>query len=77
MQETTALEFKSGLKLNNDKRVKTNIYELGGGRNFANLLEAALTGGNLVHTSVVIVVDLSKPGNSIESLLFWLNTVRE
>ena len=42
MGETTALEFKSGLKMYNDKKVKTNVYELGGGRNFANLLESAL-----------------------------------
>mmetsp|Transcript_113 Transcript_113/g.230 ORF Transcript_113/g.230 Transcript_113/m.230 type:complete len:222 (+) Transcript_113:132-797(+) len=75
--ETTALEFKSGLKLNNDKKVKTNVYELGGGRNFANLLEAALSGGNLASTTVCIVLDLTKPGNVIDSVLFWLKSVRE
>lgn len=77
LQETTALEFKSGLKLHNDKRVKTNVYELGGGRNFAGLLEAALSGGNLLHTTICIVVDLTKPGNSMDTLLFWLEAVRE
>ena len=77
MTETTALEYKSGLKLSGDKRVKTNIYELGGGRNFANLLEAALLGGNIANTTVCIVVDLTKPGNTVESALFWLNAVRE
>ena len=75
--ETTALEFKSGLKLFNDKKVKTNVYELGGGRNFANLLEAALQGGSLANTTVCIVLDLTKPGNTIESCMFWLNCVRE
>ena len=77
LPETTALEFRSGLKLHNDKRVKTNIYELGGGRNFASLLAAAFTDGNLANTSICIVVDLTKPGNYIDSLIFWLNTVRE
>ena len=77
MVETTALEFKSGQKLYNDKRVKINIYELGGGRNFASLLEAAFAGGNLDNTKVCIVVDLTKPGNSIESVLFWLDAVRQ
>ena len=77
MVETTALEFSSGLKLSGDKRVKTNIYELGGGRNFANLLEAALIGGNVAHTTVCIVLDLTKPGNTIDSCLFWINAIKE
>ena len=77
ISETIALEFKSGLKLHNDKRVKTNVYELGGGRNFANLLEAAFSGGNIANTTVCIVLDLTKPGNLIESAVFWLNAVRE
>ena len=77
MGETTALEFKSGTKLYNDRKVKTNVYELGGGRNFANLLEAALSGSNIANTTVCIVVDLTKPGNTIESALFWLNAIRE
>jgi hypothetical protein len=53
------------------------VYELGGGRNFANLLEAALVGGNVASTTVCIVLDLTKPGNTIESLLFWINAIRE
>lgn len=77
MGETTALEFNSGLKLSNDRRVKTNVYELGGGRNFANLLEAALSEGNVANTTVCIVIDLTKPGNTIESCLFWINAIRE
>lgn len=77
MPETTALEFKNGMKLSGDKRVKTNIYELGGGRNYAGLLEAAFSGGNIANTTVCIVVDLSKPGNTIDSALFWLNSIRE
>jgi len=53
------------------------VYELGGGRNFANLLEAALVGGNVASTTVCIVLDLTKPGNTVESLLFWINAIRE
>ena len=76
--ETTAMEYRSGTKISkDDKRVKINAYELGGGRSFANLLESAMVGGNIQQTVVVIVIDLSKPGNAIDSLLFWLNAVRE
>ena len=46
--ETTAMEYRSGTKMSkDDKRVKVNCYELGGGRSFANLLESAMVGGNL------------------------------
>jgi hypothetical protein len=31
----------------------------------------------ITNTCIVIAVDLSKPGNAIDSLLFWLNSVRE
>ena len=41
------------------------------------MLGAALNAGNIGSAAVCIVVDLSKPGNTIDSLLFWLNAVRE
>ena len=77
MPETTALDFKYGTKLREDKKVKVNVYELGGGRVLANMLGAALNANSIGSTTVVITIDLSKPGNSIDSLLFWLNAVRE
>ena len=77
MTETTALDFKYGTKLREDKKVKVNVYELGGGRILANMLGAALNPGNIAQTTVVIAIDLSKPGNSVDSLLFWLNAIRE
>jgi hypothetical protein len=38
MPPTTALEFKSCSKQRDDKQVKVNVYELGGGRVLSNLL---------------------------------------
>ena len=78
LPETTAMEFRSSEKKNkDDKKVKVNCYELGGGRAFSNLLESAIVGGSIHQTTVVIVIDLSKPGNAIDNLLYWLNSVRE
>ena len=78
MPETTAMNYTSGVKVSkDDKKVKVNMYELGGGRSFATLLESAMSGGSIQQTTVVIVIDLSKPGNAIGNLLFWLNAVRE
>jgi len=59
-------------------KVRVNCYELGGGRILANMLQAPLMFKNLNKiASICIVIDMSKPGNCIDSLLFWLNTVRE
>ena len=77
MDETTAISYKHGKKIREDRTQKVNVYELGGGRIQANMLAASLTTNNIENTTICIVVDLTKPGNSIDSLLFWLNTVRE
>ena len=49
MPETTAMNYSSGIKLSSkdDKKVKVNVYELGGGRSFANLLESAMVGESI------------------------------
>ena len=48
MPETTAMNYSSGNKTNkDDKKVRVNVYELGGGRSFANLLESAMVGGSI------------------------------
>lgn len=77
MIPTTALDFKSGSKQRDDKSVKVNVYELGGGRVLANLLSTVFVGNIIDSITIVLCIDLSKPGNSIEDLLFWLKTIRD
>jgi hypothetical protein len=43
----------------------------------ASLLEAPLNAFSIANTAVCIVIDLSIPGNVIDSLLYWLNVIRE
>jgi len=79
MKETTALDFRYGTRIKDEKKQKLNIYELGGGRTLASLLQAplnshALASGNMI---VCIVIDLANPGASVDNLLFWIATVRE
>ena len=74
---TVALDYRHGIKQREEKKVKVNVYELGGGRNNAHMLGAALNERSIANTTVVITVDLSSPGNSVSSLLYWLNSVRE
>lgn len=77
MPQTTALEFKSGSKQKDDKSVKVNVYELGGGRVLSNLLSTVFVGNSIDSITIVLALDLSKPGNSIENLLFWLQTIKQ
>jgi len=78
VKETAALDFKYGSKKIDDKKVRIHSYELGGGRVLASMLQAAINANSLERIgSICIVLDLSKPGNCVESLLFWLSSVRE
>ena len=79
MKETTALDFRYGTRVKEEKKSRLNIYELGGGRTLASLLQAplnsyALASGDII---VCIVIDLANPGASVDTLLFWLATIRE
>ncbi len=38
MKETTALDFRYGTRIKDEKKQKLNIYELGGGRTLSSLL---------------------------------------
>jgi len=77
MKETTALDFRYGTRIKDDKKQKVNIYELGGGRVLSNLLHAPLAPFNIPNSAVCIVLDLSQPGGTIDSLLYWLAVVKE
>ena len=50
---------------------------LGGGRILSNLLQAPINAFNIPSTAICITIDLSTPGNSIDSLLYWLNVAKE
>jgi len=76
--ETVALDFKYATKKLDDLTVKVNSYELGGGQILASMLQASINVQNISKVGAVcIVLDLTKPGNCVESLLFWLSAVRE
>lgn len=73
-----ALQYKFGNSTFEDYKTKVITYELGGGRVLSNLLQSPLSVNNLINVaSICIVIDLSKPGNCIESLLFWITEVKK
>ena len=74
---TVALEYRYAAKHVQDKKVTVNAYELGGGRMISSMIGACMSAETLPDTCVCICVDLSKAGNCIESLLFWMQALRE
>lgn len=78
IKETVALEYRNGSRKLDDQKIKVNCYELGGGRILSNILQAPLTGKNIPEiASLCICIDLSKPGNIVDSLLFWIAAAKE
>ena len=75
VKETTALDFRFGNKKREEQKARIQSYELGGGRVLASMLGATLRNIDSIG-SICIVLDLSKPGNVIDSLIFWLKAVR-
>jgi hypothetical protein len=43
----------------------------------SNLLSTVFVGNSIDNIIIVICIDLSKPGNSIDNLAFWLKAVRD
>jgi len=59
-----------------EKKV-SHIWELGGGEDQADLIDAVVTPENLRNNFVaVIVVDLSKPGSVLATVTFWIERLR-
>ncbi|CAG9325893.1 unnamed protein product [Blepharisma stoltei] len=75
---TVALEYsyaRAPLGINSTRDLGY-IYELGGGRLLANLVSVPMTAETLSELMIVIVIDLSHPYKVIDSLLYWLQVVR-
>ena len=58
IEVTTALDFKYGTKMKEEKKIKVNVYELGGGRTLSHMLSTALNERSIASTTVCITIDL-------------------
>lgn len=78
VKPTMGLDYVFGRKISGagqDKHV-AHIWELGGGEDQANLMDAVITPENLRNFVAVVVVDLSKPSTVLDSLVFWMDRLR-
>jgi dynein light intermediate chain 2 len=74
---TYAMEYSFAKRTTHNRKEVVHMYELGGGRQLADLLAAPLTRESYRNIVYVIVVDLSKPSTLMDSLHFWINAIRD
>lgn len=74
---TVALEYTYGRRSNTASTVKdiAHLWELGGGSHLSELLSVPITKQRVPHAVVCVVVDMSKPGSAIDTLLKWLGMI--
>ena len=77
VKETMGLDYVFGRKTAGQDKTVAHIWELGGGEDQANLMDAVITPEHLRCFVAVIVVDLSKPATVLDSLAFWMDRLRQ
>ncbi|ELU13557.1 hypothetical protein CAPTEDRAFT_165957 [Capitella teleta] len=75
---TTALEYTFGRRAKGHNLGKdlAHIYELGGGTWLSKLADIVISPSSLLHSSLALVLDLSKPEALWHTLETWLNHLR-
>lgn len=74
---TIALEYNFARKTSNNSKSVANLWEIGGDLVEPKLMEIGITLRTLPTAVVVIVVDLSKPHNILNSVLRSISAVKE
>jgi len=74
---TTALEYTFGRKATGNIKSTAHIWELGGGLRLRSMLPVVIKPSNMTNLRVVIVLDLSQPGDVIPLLEAWLKLIRQ
>jgi len=74
---TYAMEYSFVKRTTNNRKEVVHFYELGGGKELAELVSVPLTKETYKNIVYIISVDLSEPSTLMESLEYWLRKVRE
>ncbi len=74
---TYAMEYSFVKRTTNNRKEVIHFYELGGGKELSNLASVPLTQEALKSIVYIVLVDLSDPSNLMDSLEYWLRTVRQ
>lgn len=74
---TIALEYNFARKTTNNSKTVANLWEIGGDLVEPKLMEIGITLRNLSSSVVIVVCDLSKPHNILNSVLRSISAVKE
>lgn len=74
---TIAIDYNFARRVNNNVKQIANIWELGGDLIEPKLFEIGLNKSNIITTTVVLCVDLSKPQNILNSFLKNIKLLQE
>jgi len=77
-KQTLALEYTFGRKTNQNLiKDVCHLWELGGGTLYTNLIETPLSANKLPDTTIVVLIDLSKPERIWNTLTTLISSVKE
>jgi len=76
---TTALEYRFARRSTGTNNATTvaNIWELGGGTQLSDLLKVVVLPERISRCVVGITLDMSSPGEALETLTYWLAALRK
>ena len=77
-KETMGLDYVFARRTSTGAQEKqvAHIWELGGGEDQANLMDAVITPENLRNFVCLVCVDLSQPSAVLDTLAFWVERLR-
>ena len=74
---TSALEYSYARRNNENRREIIHFYEMAGGKFSKDLTSVPLTINTINNATFVITLDLSNPASALDSLIFWVENVKD
>ena len=73
---TSALEYHCGRKSTEQGTRLAHLWELGGGIHLSDLMKIPLNKENFASTVCLVVCDLSRPDQVVDTVRFWLQMIQ-
>ena len=74
---TSAVEYSYARRNTDNRKEIVHFYEMAGGKFIKDLTSVPLTLNSIKNVTFVITLDLSNPATVLESLIFWVENIKE
>ena len=74
---TSAVEYSYARRNTDNRKEIVHFYEMAGGKFIKDLTSVPLTLNSIKNVTFVITMDLSNPATVLESLIFWVENIKE